>query len=152
KSGHLILLYNMFTYTSIDSERSDECIDFTMLCVFFVCLCTRERVEIKLQFQTLGVVSDSKMNLVGALGRSNFPIVFKSARKNKKKIKEKREFSRKTMSLKKFWMNKSLNVDKIRQNHEYLQIIFITSRKNAPISNYGGVDKNFLDDQKVLKV
>ncbi|KAF0771085.1 Uncharacterized protein FWK35_00007719 [Aphis craccivora] len=44
-----------------------------------------------LQFQTMGVVSDSKMNLVGALGGHflNFPIVFKSAGKNQKKIKEK---------------------------------------------------------------
>ncbi|KAF0763729.1 hypothetical protein FWK35_00020008 [Aphis craccivora] len=40
-----------------------------MLCVFFfVCLCTRERVQLMLQFQTLGVVSDRKMNLIGALG------------------------------------------------------------------------------------
>ncbi|KAF0763617.1 hypothetical protein FWK35_00017064 [Aphis craccivora] len=38
------------------------------VCVFFLCLCTRERVEIMLQLQTLGVVFDSKMNLVGALG------------------------------------------------------------------------------------
>ncbi|KAF0758966.1 hypothetical protein FWK35_00015092, partial [Aphis craccivora] len=59
-----------------------------MLCVFFLCLCTRERVEIMLQFQTLGVVSDIKMNLVVALGRSFFEI-------QKKKIKEKREFLRK---------------------------------------------------------
>ncbi|KAF0747985.1 hypothetical protein FWK35_00035396 [Aphis craccivora] len=43
-------------------------------CVFFFCLCTRERVEIMLQFQFLGVISDSKMNLVGALGRSVFEI------------------------------------------------------------------------------
>ncbi|KAF0758919.1 hypothetical protein FWK35_00005084, partial [Aphis craccivora] len=43
------------------------------VCVFFF-LCTRENVEIMLQFQTLGVVSDSKMNLVGALGRSYFEI------------------------------------------------------------------------------
>ncbi|KAF0765597.1 hypothetical protein FWK35_00011347 [Aphis craccivora] len=39
-----------------------------------------------LQFQTLGVVSDSKINLVRALGREgyflNFSIVFKSAGKN----------------------------------------------------------------------
>ncbi|KAF0767132.1 hypothetical protein FWK35_00002339 [Aphis craccivora] len=30
----------------LDSERSDECIDFTLLCFFFfcVCLCTRESV------------------------------------------------------------------------------------------------------------
>ncbi|KAF0764254.1 hypothetical protein FWK35_00021061 [Aphis craccivora] len=50
-----------------------------MLCVFFfiiffLCLCTRERVEIMLQFQTLGKVSYGKVNLVGALGRSFFEI------------------------------------------------------------------------------
>ncbi|KAF0737130.1 Uncharacterized protein FWK35_00037526, partial [Aphis craccivora] len=56
------------------------------VCGFFLCLCTREHVEIMLQFQTMGVVSDSKMNLV----------VFKIAEKNQKKIKEKREFLRKT--------------------------------------------------------
>ncbi|KAF0714160.1 Uncharacterized protein FWK35_00037138, partial [Aphis craccivora] len=49
-----------------------------MLCVFFfLCLCTRESVEIMLEFQTLGVVSDS-------------------AEKNQKKMTEKREFLRKT--------------------------------------------------------
>ncbi|KAF0751757.1 Uncharacterized protein FWK35_00020567, partial [Aphis craccivora] len=91
---------NIRFYCLDDSERSDECIDFTMFCFFFfMCLCTRERVEIMLQFQTLGVVSDRKMNLVGALGGHflKFPIVFKSAgKKQKKKIKEKREFLRKT--------------------------------------------------------
>ncbi|KAF0759543.1 Uncharacterized protein FWK35_00007620 [Aphis craccivora] len=56
-------------------------------------MCTRESVKIMLQFQIFGVVFDSKMNLVGAF--FEFPIVFKSARKNKKKIKEKREFLRK---------------------------------------------------------
>ncbi|KAF0773047.1 Uncharacterized protein FWK35_00001244 [Aphis craccivora] len=51
---------------------------------FFLCLCTQDSVEIMLQFQTLGVISDRKMNLVGALGGQflNFPIVFKSAWKN----------------------------------------------------------------------
>ncbi|KAF0769194.1 Uncharacterized protein FWK35_00010560 [Aphis craccivora] len=80
-------------------SASDECIDFTMLCVFFLCLCTRERVEIMLLFQTLGVVSDSKMNLVGALGCIGsffeFPNSFQKRRekpKKKKKNKEKREF------------------------------------------------------------
>ncbi|KAF0720065.1 hypothetical protein FWK35_00037082, partial [Aphis craccivora] len=92
---------------------------------FFLYLCTRERVEIMLQFQTLGVVSDRKMNLVSAFGRSfEFPIVFQSAGKNQKKIKDKLEFLRKTgfrpnqffymvviqkpitlfVSIKKFWM------------------------------------------------
>ncbi|KAF0772089.1 Uncharacterized protein FWK35_00009871 [Aphis craccivora] len=52
-----------------------------------MCLCTRESVEIMLQFQTMEMVSDRKMNLVGALGGHflNFPIVFKSAGKNQKK-------------------------------------------------------------------
>ncbi|KAF0762621.1 Uncharacterized protein FWK35_00028169 [Aphis craccivora] len=77
----------------LDSEQSDECINFTMLCVY-VCLCTRERVKIMFQFQTLVVVSDSKINLDGALGRSflKFPIVFKSAGKKQKKIKENGNF------------------------------------------------------------
>ncbi|KAF0763230.1 Uncharacterized protein FWK35_00013920, partial [Aphis craccivora] len=53
---------------------------------FLVCLYTRERVEITLQFQTLGVVSDSKINLVGALGRSFFemPISFNKHREKPK--------------------------------------------------------------------
>ncbi|KAF0761356.1 Uncharacterized protein FWK35_00024777, partial [Aphis craccivora] len=51
----------------LNSERSDECIDYTML------------------------------SLVHWGGHFlNFPIVFKSAGKNQKKIKEKREFLRKT--------------------------------------------------------
>ncbi|KAF0757456.1 Uncharacterized protein FWK35_00021471 [Aphis craccivora] len=39
-----------------------------------------------LQFQTLGVVSDNKMNLVGALGRSffEFPNSFQKRRENPK--------------------------------------------------------------------
>ncbi|KAF0747849.1 hypothetical protein FWK35_00018695 [Aphis craccivora] len=53
-----------------DCERSDECIGFTMLCVFF-CLYSRERVENMLQFQTLEKVFNRKMNLVGALWRSS---------------------------------------------------------------------------------
>ncbi|KAF0769908.1 Uncharacterized protein FWK35_00020092 [Aphis craccivora] len=54
---------------------------------FFLCLCTRERVEIMLQFQTLGVVSCSKMNLVGALRRSlfEFPNSFQRRREKPKK-------------------------------------------------------------------
>ncbi|KAF0763732.1 Uncharacterized protein FWK35_00026802 [Aphis craccivora] len=40
-----------------------------------------------LQFQTLGVVSDSKMNLVGALGRSffEFPNSFQKSLEKPKK-------------------------------------------------------------------
>ncbi|KAF0760912.1 Uncharacterized protein FWK35_00009787 [Aphis craccivora] len=40
-----------------------------------------------LQFQTMGVVSDSEMNLVGALGRSffEFPNSFQTRREKPKK-------------------------------------------------------------------
>ncbi|KAF0771889.1 Uncharacterized protein FWK35_00003676, partial [Aphis craccivora] len=55
-------------------------------CVFFFCLCTRESIEIMFQFQTLGIVSDSKMNLVGALRRSffEFPNSFQKRREKQK--------------------------------------------------------------------
>ncbi|KAF0772551.1 hypothetical protein FWK35_00002140 [Aphis craccivora] len=47
-----------------------------MLCVFFFFLSVYTRkcreVKITLQFQTMGVVSCSLMNLVGALGKSFF--------------------------------------------------------------------------------
>ncbi|KAF0714213.1 Uncharacterized protein FWK35_00037994 [Aphis craccivora] len=82
----------------LDSERSDECIDSTILCVFFfffLCLCTRERVEIMLQFQTMGVISDSKNNLVGVFGRSffEFPNSFqKRQEKQKKKFRKNGNF------------------------------------------------------------
>ncbi|KAF0757232.1 hypothetical protein FWK35_00016377 [Aphis craccivora] len=56
---------------------------------FFVCLCTRESVEIMLQFQTLGIVSDSKMNLVSALGRSFFEFL-NSFQKRREKPKKKK--------------------------------------------------------------
>ncbi|KAF0764318.1 Uncharacterized protein FWK35_00007005 [Aphis craccivora] len=80
-----------------NSERSDECIDFTILCFFSLYTRTcRNNASISL---TLGVVSDSKMNLVGALGRSFFEFsnsFQKHREKPKKKIKEKRKFLRKT--------------------------------------------------------
>ncbi|KAF0759058.1 Uncharacterized protein FWK35_00016083 [Aphis craccivora] len=101
-----------------DSERSDECIDFTML---------------------YGVVSCSKMNLVGALGDHflDFPIVFKSAGKNQKKIKEKREFLRKTS----FRPNRFFYMDVIQKVITFLMScskciqIFTKSVENAKICN-----------------
>ncbi|KAF0693657.1 Uncharacterized protein FWK35_00034555 [Aphis craccivora] len=59
-----------------------------MLCVFFFFLSVyTERVEIMLQFQTMGVVSCNKMNLVSALGRSffEFPNSFQKRREKPKK-------------------------------------------------------------------
>ncbi|KAF0762890.1 Uncharacterized protein FWK35_00008993 [Aphis craccivora] len=125
--GNIILAHvpQLFIFALyINSERSDECIDFTMLSVFFfLCLCTRETVEIMLQCQTLGVVSDSKMNLVGALGKLFFEFP-NTPGKTKKKIKEKREFLRK------------INSERSEECIDFTMII--TSRNNTPISNYGG--------------
>ncbi|KAF0744901.1 Uncharacterized protein FWK35_00012462 [Aphis craccivora] len=65
----------------LDSERSDEYIDFTMMCFFFFVSVTT--------FWSLTPVSGRKVNLVGTLGGQN-------VRKNPKKVTEKREFLRKT--------------------------------------------------------
>ncbi|KAF0764604.1 Uncharacterized protein FWK35_00015650, partial [Aphis craccivora] len=76
-----------------NSERSDECIDFTMMCVFFIflflCLSPRFGAVKMLRFKKVTPVSGRKVNLVGTLGGQN-------VRKNPKKVTEKREFLRKT--------------------------------------------------------
>ncbi|KAF0688839.1 Uncharacterized protein FWK35_00031494, partial [Aphis craccivora] len=60
---------------------------------FFVSVYLREKVSIMLQFPTLGVVSDSKMNLVDALGRSFFEFPRKTG------IFRQNQFSTKLISL-----------------------------------------------------
>jgi len=44
----LIYSNNFFVEQLLDSEKSDECIDFK-ICVFFLCLCTPKHVGIILQ-------------------------------------------------------------------------------------------------------
>ncbi|KAF0772035.1 hypothetical protein FWK35_00002746 [Aphis craccivora] len=49
------------------SERSDECIDFTMMCVFFflfLCLSPRFGAVKVLRFKKVSPVSDRKVNLI----------------------------------------------------------------------------------------
>ncbi|KAF0759580.1 Uncharacterized protein FWK35_00020484 [Aphis craccivora] len=48
-----------------------------------------------LQFQTMGVVSDVKVNILEVKSK-HFPTFFKKIERNKKKMTEKREFLRKT--------------------------------------------------------
>ncbi|KAE9524443.1 hypothetical protein AGLY_015164 [Aphis glycines] len=99
-----------------DSERSDEYIDFTMICAFFMSVITFWSSKSAPIFR-LSPVSDRKVN----------PVVFQSIRKNPKKVTEKQEFLRKTK-----YVDTTLLLafevqilTKIRQNHKYLQIIFI---------------------------
>ncbi|KAF0755774.1 Uncharacterized protein FWK35_00031067, partial [Aphis craccivora] len=68
-----------------DSERSEECIDFTMMCVFF--------------FVFVSVYSITSRNTapISNYGGVNiFQRFSKKLRKTKKKMTEKREFLRKT--------------------------------------------------------
>ncbi|KAF0769245.1 Uncharacterized protein FWK35_00005224 [Aphis craccivora] len=105
-----------------DSERSDECIDFTMMCFFF-CVCHH--------------VLEQKVNLVGNLTwgvrSKKFPIVFKIVRKNPKKVTEKREFLRKTSFQPNRFFYMVVNQKLITV---YVSVIYIH------------VDKKILDDQK----
>ncbi|KAF0767044.1 Uncharacterized protein FWK35_00001940 [Aphis craccivora] len=74
---------------NFDFERSDDCIDFTMLCmcVFFVFVYART-CRYNAWIFNFSSFSDSKVNLIGALGRSffEFPDSFlKHLEKPKKK-------------------------------------------------------------------
>ncbi|KAE9538654.1 hypothetical protein AGLY_005753 [Aphis glycines] len=75
--------YEMINYKH--SERSNKCIDFTMMCVcFFFASVQHSLVEIMLQFRTLGMVSDGKVNILGALYRSKVNIFQQFSKKSKK--------------------------------------------------------------------
>ncbi|KAF0773687.1 Uncharacterized protein FWK35_00004070 [Aphis craccivora] len=70
-----------------DSQLSDECIDFTMMCVFFCVSATT------FWSSKMSPVSDRKVNPVGTyfegVKSKKCPIVFKSVRKNPKKSNRK---------------------------------------------------------------
>ncbi|KAE9544483.1 hypothetical protein AGLY_000024 [Aphis glycines] len=79
----------------VDSERSDKCIDFIMLCVFFfVSVYTRRMCRNNASIFNFSSFSGLKVNLVGALGGHSlkFPIIFKSTRKIKKKLRKNGNF------------------------------------------------------------
>ncbi|KAE9534050.1 hypothetical protein AGLY_008786 [Aphis glycines] len=84
---NLVLNFQLLaTYTNIlDSERSDECIDFTMN------ITSRNNAPIS----NYGVVSDVKVNIL-EVKVNIFQQFSKKSRKTKKKMTEKREFLRKT--------------------------------------------------------
>ncbi|KAF0702102.1 Uncharacterized protein FWK35_00026645 [Aphis craccivora] len=126
--GYLyLLLYSYSSLFILDSERSDECIDFAMMCVFFLCLSPRFGAVKVLKFSKVGPVSDRKVNLVGTLGGQNF-------KKNPKKVTEKREFLRKTS---------------FRPNRFFYMVV---NQKLIANLTFFDVDKKILDDQKHLKI
>jgi hypothetical protein len=80
----------------LDSKQSDDYIDFTMLCVFFLYFfftSSSFRAVKVLRFSSSASFSDRKVNLVSTLGvkSKKFPIVFKHAEKNKQKKKKLRK-------------------------------------------------------------
>ncbi|KAE9526479.1 hypothetical protein AGLY_013127 [Aphis glycines] len=76
--------YSFFTYNPrvLDSERSDECIDFTMMCVFF--------------FVSVYSITSRNNAPISNYGGGFCCKIFKKIEKNKKEMTEKRQFLRKT--------------------------------------------------------
>jgi len=73
-----------FKVIILDSERSDERIDFTMMFYFFLCVMYTLKVVEKVLFSTFGVVSSTKLNLVGNFLKSiysNFQVPFNKQNK-----------------------------------------------------------------------
>ncbi|KAF0767063.1 Uncharacterized protein FWK35_00023133 [Aphis craccivora] len=87
----ILRVYSALVPTLLDSERSNECIDFTMFdeCIGFTMMCVFFFFVSVTTFWSMSPVSDGKVNLVGTLGG-------KIVRKNPEKVTEKREFLRKT--------------------------------------------------------
>ncbi|KAF0746432.1 Uncharacterized protein FWK35_00020432 [Aphis craccivora] len=112
----LIFQNSVYNSTAIvlDSERSDECIDFTMMCAFFVSV-----------YSITSRNNASTSNYLGSFRRKNeYPWCIVEVK----------------MSIKCFWPNQNMYLKmhnffllafevqiltKIRQNHEYLQFIFL---------------------------
>ncbi|KAE9539329.1 hypothetical protein AGLY_004581 [Aphis glycines] len=111
-------------FEQCNSERSDECIDFTMMCVFFFCVCRQHLEHPSLK---------RKLNLVGTL-RGQKSKIFKP-----QKNEGKRDFLRKT-SLRQnrifyFAITQKLidNLYKICQNSENLQFLISYSYSDKKI-------------------
>ncbi|KAE9537527.1 hypothetical protein AGLY_006550, partial [Aphis glycines] len=75
----------------LHSERSDECIDFTMMCFLFVCLFVFESVY------SITSRNNASISNFGEVKSKYFPTVkFSKNREKQKKVTGKREFLRKT--------------------------------------------------------
>ncbi|KAF0773223.1 Uncharacterized protein FWK35_00004305 [Aphis craccivora] len=134
-----------------NSERSDECIDFTMLCVFiifFVSVYTRtcRNNASMLQLQTLGLVHCEGHFL-------NFSIVYKAPGKTKKKKKKKLRKNGNFYAKSVFDQIDFLYGCNSKTNHcKYLKIsphFYLNFHK---FLTFFDVYKKILDDQNILKI
>lgn len=81
-------------FVFLDSERSDECIGFTMICVYFLCLFTLFRVIVVLRYLTSRMVFSSEFDINGNFKRSFLKIfLYQNVTwyKIDKKLRKKRE-------------------------------------------------------------
>jgi len=84
--------YEHITYLNfvvLDFDWNDECIDFTMMCVFlffFVSVITVWGSKTASIFFN-SILFDGKVNLVGAFGRSNFKIPNRFQKRREKQYK-----------------------------------------------------------------
>ncbi|KAF0751637.1 Uncharacterized protein FWK35_00020967, partial [Aphis craccivora] len=122
----------------VNSERSEECIDFTMMCVFFFYFIFVSVTT----FWSMDPVSDRKVNVVCTLRGQNFQKRREKPKKNDGKtgIFTQNKFSTKSIFL--YGFNSKTNHCKFLKfsPNIYVSVIYIH------------VDKNILDNQKVLKI
>ncbi|KAF0735040.1 Uncharacterized protein FWK35_00034032, partial [Aphis craccivora] len=89
----------IFQKQILNSERSDECIDFTMMCVFFFMSVYSITSQNNAPISNFGGGFRCKSEYPWCIieVKSNYlPTVLKKIEKNKKRMMEKREFLRKT--------------------------------------------------------
>ncbi|KAF0770712.1 Uncharacterized protein FWK35_00004737, partial [Aphis craccivora] len=119
---HLIFLNDSIV---LDSKRSDECIDFKMMCVFFCVSVYSKTSRNNTQISNSGGGFRCKSEYpwcIIEVKNKHFRTVFKKLEKNKKKKKmtEKREFLRKTIQI----FTKSVENAKICNiSRRYLKIL-----------------------------
>ncbi|KAF0748955.1 Uncharacterized protein FWK35_00032890 [Aphis craccivora] len=131
----------------LDSERSEECVDFTMI------ITIRNNAPIS----NYGGGFRCKNEYPWCIIEENFPTVFKKIEKNKKKndgktgIFTQNQFSTKSIFF--YGCNSKTNHCKYLKlsPNVYISVIYILLNFHK-ILTFFDVDKKFLDDQKVLKI
>ncbi|KAF0712155.1 Uncharacterized protein FWK35_00028927 [Aphis craccivora] len=144
-----------------NSERSEECIDFTMMCVFFFVFVSvysrnsRNNAPISNYGDGFRCKSEYPWCIIEVKSETFCQQFSKKIEKNKKKMTEKREFLRKTCSFRPnrfffYGCNSKTNHCKYLKFSPNVYVIVIYIQLNfLKILTFFDVDKKFLDDQKV---